>query len=183
VQAKPGDIVVKLRPIVPDDVQAATRKLPSFGIEVDAMPGGFVCSGTMKAEVKAETVKSLFAGEGRLGKLLTRQQRDFYDQHAPDGVRPRDLRLLGPITLLKLKFTPADYGRRLVAELWIYPDGSRILELSTKCAPSEAFEASAEARAYLGTRGVDLAGEQQTKTKAALEFFAAELRAASEEGG
>jgi hypothetical protein len=62
-----------------------------------------------------------------------------------------------------------------VAELWLYPDGSRILELSTKCKPTEAFQVAAEARAFLTRRGVDLGGEQQTKTKTALEFFAQEL--------
>jgi hypothetical protein len=40
-----------------------------------------------------------------------------------------------------------------------------ILELSTKCAPSEAFQVAAETRAVLTQRGVDLAGEQETKTK------------------
>ena len=46
---------------------------------------------------------------------------------------------LGPIFVMKLKFSPGDYGR-LVAELWLYPDCTRILELSTKCAPAEAFD-------------------------------------------
>ena len=40
---------------------------------------------------------------------------------------------------------PEGFARRLVAELWLYPDGSRILELSTKCPPTEAFQAAAEA--------------------------------------
>ena len=56
--------------------------------------------------------------------------------------------------------------------MWLYPDGSRILELSTKCAPAEAFETAAEARAFLASKGVNLEGEQQTKTRTALEFFA-----------
>ena len=50
IQGKPGDTVVKLRPVVPDDMSPKLRKSPSFGIEVDAMPGGFVCSGSMKAK-------------------------------------------------------------------------------------------------------------------------------------
>ena len=58
-----------------------------------------------------------------------------------------------------------------MAELWLYPDGSRILELSTKCAPGETFQVAAETRGFLSERGVDLSGEQQTKTKTALEFF------------
>ena len=48
-----------------------------------------------------------------------------------------DLSILGPIFVLKLKFSPKGFGRRMVAEVWLYPDDSRILELSTKCAPSE----------------------------------------------
>ena len=64
----------------------------------------------------------------------------------------------------------------MVAELWNYPDGSRIVELSTKCAPGEAFQVAAETRAFLFERGVELTGEQQTKTRTALEFFSNELQ-------
>ena len=78
--------------------------------------------------------------------------------------------------MLKAKFAPAEWNRRpFVAELWFYPDGSRILELSTKCAPSEAFQVATEAKAFLAGKGVDLSGDQQTKTKTALDFFADEL--------
>ena len=60
----------------------------------------------------------------------------------------------------------------LVAEMWFYPDGSRILELSTKCLPEDALKVAGETRAYLVERGINLDGEQQTKTKTALEFYA-----------
>jgi hypothetical protein len=50
-----------------------------------------------------------------------------------------------------------------------------ILELSTKCAPAEAFQVAAETRAFLAERGVDLGSEQETKTKKALEFFSKQL--------
>ena len=59
----------------------------------------------------------------------------------------------------------------------MYPDGSHIVELSTKCTPTEAIDVAAESKAFLTARGVDLAGEQQTKTKTALEFFVNELAA------
>jgi hypothetical protein len=39
------------------------------------------------------------------------------------------------------------YDRSVVAEMWFYPDGSRILELSTKCPPSQAFQVVAESGA------------------------------------
>ena len=63
----------------------------------------------------------------------------------------------------------------MVAEMWLYPNGDRIFELSTKCLPSEAFQVAAEARVYLSEHGIDLSGEQQTKTRTALEFFSGEL--------
>jgi hypothetical protein len=90
-----------------------------------------------------------------------------------------DLMVLGPITVFKLKFSPEDLRRRMVAELWLYPDGERILELSTKCLPSEGFQVAAETRAYLASRGVDLYGEQQTKTRTALEYFSRSLKEAA----
>jgi hypothetical protein len=105
-------------------------------------------------------------------KLFTKEQRKFYAAHAPAGIELDDLTLLGPIFVLKLRFTPAELGRKLVAELWLYPDGTRILELSTKCAPAEMFQVATETRAYLAGRGVDLGAEQQTKTATALSYFA-----------
>lgn len=55
-----------------------------------------------------------------------------------------------------------------------------ILELSTKCAPSEAFQVAVETRAFLRGRGIDLSGEQQTKTKKALEFFSQRLQSTTD---
>ena len=112
------------------------------------------------------------AGRKRIRKLFTKEQRDFFTAHAPEGVSLDDLAVLGPIFVLKLKRMAEGFGRPLVSEVWIYPDGSRILELSTKCLPSEAFQVAAEARAYLGSRGVELHDPQETKTRTALEFFA-----------
>ena len=176
VQGKGDDSVVKLRPVVPAELPADLRKSASFGVEVDAIPGGFVCSGSLKGVPAKSDVRSAALGKQPLHKLFSKEQRHLFAAHAPEGMELDDLTVLGPIFVLKLKFTPEALGRGLVAEMWLYPDGSRILELSTKCAPSEAFQVAAEARAYLATHGVDLSGEQQTKTRKALEFFAKGLK-------
>jgi hypothetical protein len=60
--------------------------------------------------------------------------------------------------------------------MWFYPDGSRILELSTKCAPGEGLRVGVDLRRYLATRNVDVSGEQRTKTRTALQFFSRELQ-------
>jgi hypothetical protein len=176
VQRKGGDAIVKLRPVVPHEVPNGLRGQEGFTIEVDAMPGGYVCSGTLKQAVRNSHVHEVVAGTRSLGALFSKGQRRLLSDHAPDGVGLADLSVLGPVFVLKLKFEPEGFARRLVAELWMYPDGSRVLELSTKCEPREAFLAAAEARAFLSRRGVDLSGEQEAKTAKALDFFAGRLR-------
>jgi hypothetical protein len=177
VQKKGDDSVVKLRPVVADQIPDSVRRMPEFGVEVDAMPGGFVCSGSMKG-IPLVDVRDAVSRKRPLHDVFSTEQRDFYAEHAPAGLSLDDLTVLGPIFVLKLKFAPKTFERRLVAEMWLYPDGSRILELSTKCAPAEAFQAAAETRAFLSDRGVDLGGEQATKTRKALEFFSGQLKAA-----
>jgi hypothetical protein len=177
-QKKGDDSVVKLRPVVPSELPRSVRKSASFNVEVDASPDSFVCSGSMKGVPVSGEVREAAAGQLPIRKLFTKEQRALYAEHAPEGLSIDELAILGPIFVLKLKDTPKGFDRKLVTEMWIYPDGARILELSTKCAPDEAFQVAAEARAYLSSRGVDLGGEQQTKTRTALEFFSAEHLAA-----
>jgi hypothetical protein len=174
-QGAVDDSVVKLRPVVPSELPADLRKLPGFGVEVDALPGGYVCSASFKAKLGRNDVRAAATGQRPLRKLFTKGQRAFFADHAPEGIELDGLSILGPINVLKLKFSPKGFAHRLVAELWLYPDGTRILELSTKCQPPEAFQVAAEAKAFLHDRGVDLSGEQQTKTATALAFFSEEL--------
>ncbi len=176
VQGREDDSVVKLRPVVPDELPAQLRAAPEMVVELDAMPGGYVCSASMKARLKgAAGVKKRLRGKRATSKLFTKPQRRFYEQHAPADLALDDLEVLGPIFVLKLNSTPANFGRKLCTEMWLYPDGSRILELSTKCAPSEMFQVAAEARGFLGGSGIDLSGRQQTKTKTALQQFSKAL--------
>ncbi len=139
------------------------------------MPGGFVCSGSYKGALGEPRVRETVGGDLPLRKLFSKGQRAFYEEHAPEGIAIDDLTVLGPIFVLKVKYDAAELGRKVVAELWLYPDDSRLLELSTKCTPREAFQVAAETRAYLSERGIDMSGEQETKTRKALEFFAGQL--------
>ena len=179
VQKKGDDTVVKLRPVVPSELSDAVRASDWFNVEVDAMPGGFVCSGSMKGVPAKAGVRETLTTGGPIRKLFSKEQRAFYEEHA-GGIALDDLATLGPIFVLKLRFAPEGFGRKMVGEMWLYPDGSRVLELSTKCAPSEAFQVAAEARGFLAGQGISLDGEQQTKTRKALEFFSAALAAKDE---
>jgi hypothetical protein len=75
MQGKGDDSVVKLRPVVPDELPRRLRRVAGFGVEVDAMPGGFVCSGRLKALVAPERVKHAVSGDRPIRKLFTKAQR------------------------------------------------------------------------------------------------------------
>jgi hypothetical protein len=175
VQGRAHDSVLKLRPVTPDALPDHLRDARDLTVEVDAMPGGYVCSASLKRELKPDRITDAIAGTRGLRKLFSKQQRAMFTELAPAGIELDDLSVLGPIFVLKLKRFPKDFSHKLVAEVWLYPDGKRILELSTKCRPDRIFDVAMEARSFLSSRGIDLSGEQQTKTKTALEFFAGEL--------
>jgi hypothetical protein len=181
VQGRGDDTVVKLRPVVPDELPDKFREAPGMVVEVDAMPGGWVCSASFKGSLGATDVTRVASGNRSIRKLFSKEQRAFYEAHVSEPVALDDLAILGPIFVLKLNLRPEGYDRKMVAEAWLYPDGSRILELSTKCPPADMLNVAVQSRLFLSEQGLDLSGEQQTKTRTALDFFSRQLRAPSKE--
>jgi hypothetical protein len=178
IQGRDHDSVVKLRPVVPSQLSPELRASPNLNVEVDVIPGAYVCSASFKQTLGPDIIREAVHGQRRLRRLFSKEQRAFYAAHAPEGISIDDLSVLGPIFVLKLKLVPKSLGRKLVVEMWLYPDGSRILELSTKCAPGEGLKVGLQIRDFFDRKGIQLGAEQQTKTKSALEFYSAELRAA-----
>ncbi len=176
IQGGAGDTVVKLRPVEPAAIDKELRRSESFKTEVDVVPGGFVCSGSFKGRCSAQEVRDAVAGKMPLDALFSKEQRAFFRAHAPKGVLLRSLATFGPTFVLKVRLWVKPLDRRLVVEMWLFPDGSRNLEISAKAAPSEAFQVAQELKAYLSDNGIELTGNQQTKTRAAMEFFKPEVR-------
>jgi hypothetical protein len=178
IQGRDHDSVVKLRPVVPRELPDKLRKSPDLTVEVDVMPGKYVCSASLKNTLPSTVVREAVQGGGGrlLRKVFSKEQRAFYAAHAPEGLAIDDLAVLGPIFVLKDKVTPKQLGRKVVVEMWLYPDGSRILELSTKTEPGAALQVALEIRERLEARGIDVSGGQQTKTAAALAFYVNELK-------
>ncbi len=175
-QGGTADTVIKLRPVDPATIDAELRRSASFKVEVDVMPGGFVCSASFKGVCPSKDARDVTAGTARLSSLFSKEQRAFFKAHAPANISLDALTVLGPTFVLKAKHQPKDFDRRIVVEMWLYPDGSRILEISTKALPNEAFQVAATFKNYLATMGVSLAARQETKTKAAMDFYKAKIK-------
>ena len=56
VQGKVHDSVVKLRPSAPRRCRRACARTTGVNVEVDAMPGGWVCSASLKRELKPDRI-------------------------------------------------------------------------------------------------------------------------------
>jgi len=170
-----ADTVVKLRPVDPAGIDAELKRSDDFKVEVDAMPGGtFICSASYKGSVPSQDVLDVLHGLQTIRSLFSKEQRRFYDEHAPKGLDMNSLRMQGPILTLRTKHKPKEYKRGITAELWMWQDGKHILEISTKCAPADAFQTAVEFRTFLEGHGVDLFAKQETKTRTAMEKFKAD---------
>ena len=176
IQGGRADTVVKLRPVEPDTIDPELRRSAAFKVEVDVMPGGYVCSASFKGVCTGREVQDVADGSLALSKILSKEQRAFFRQHAPAGVTLDQLVVLGPTFLLKAKHQPKNFDRPITVEVWFYPDDTRILEVSTKCLPEETFSVGNEFKTYLGERGIVLGAKQEPKTKTAIDFFGAMLR-------
>ena len=177
VQGGSGDSVVKLRPVEPDGLSKRTRRSPSFGVEVDAMPGGFVCSGSMKGVGDAASVRDAVGGGRPIRKLFSKEQRAFYERARPRRGRagrsgdPRaDLRAEAEVHAEGLR-PEADGGDVAVSRTTPGSSSSR-----RSASRARRSQVAAETRAFLGAKGIDLDAEQQTKTRTALELFSKSAR-------
>ena len=58
IQGRDSDSVIKLRPIVPDHLPPEVRQSQNCVVELDAMPGGYVCSASLKGRLAPTAVRS-----------------------------------------------------------------------------------------------------------------------------
>ena len=137
VQGKGDDSVIKLRPVVPAELPAGLRRSPALRrrgrrdarrLRLLGVAEGAAEDPPWSARrctASATAPQAVLEGAAR---VLRRARAGRARARRPDRSSARS-------SCSSCKCAPPGFGRRLVAELWLYPDGSRILELSTKCAP------------------------------------------------
>jgi hypothetical protein len=161
------DSVVKLRPFIPGKLPARVRRSKRLGVEIDAMPGRFVRTAAIGRRLGKQQVRKTLRDGLPLRALFTAEQLSLL----PGRVSIDDLRLFGPVDVRRVKVFPQGADFRLAVERWTYPDGSGILELSTRCAARSAVRVAAQLASVLRAYEIDLTGRQQTKTRTTLSYF------------
>ena len=175
-QGAPDDTVVKLRPATLDDLPPDVQDSPNLKVEMDVTRGAYVVSASLKGQCKPGSVWEVLNGNRSLEKLFSKEQRSFFSAHAPAEVGWKDLVTLGPVHVVVLKYIPDDFKRKLTIEQWHYPNEVPLIELSTKSTPDGFVQAVTESVAFVEAHGLGATGEQQPKTRKALEFFASRLK-------
>ncbi len=96
-------------------------------------PGGYVCSGDAEGHRRARPTSARARRRAAASQAVLEGAAGVLRGACAGGDRPRRPRGPRPDLRAQAALTPGELGRRLVAEMWLYPDGSRVLELSTRC--------------------------------------------------
>lgn len=165
------DSVIKLRPIDPDTVPAGLRRCEDFTVEVDVTQDSFVCSGALKRRLGRTSVERAVEGRSGLRTLFSEQQLALLDSRLAGRAGIGDLAALGPVKVHRTRPRDGEPGRGLDLQEWMYPDGSRLLEVSTRCTAENLLQTAVQAKAFLDDNGITLAGPCPTKADTTLDYF------------
>jgi hypothetical protein len=108
VKRRQDDSVIKLRPVSPGGIPEALRQSKQFVVEVDGMPGSYVCSGALKAHLGAHDVEQAIARRRPLHALFSKPQVRLLTGHLPPQVGIDELTILA-------RWTRADASSCLTA--------------------------------------------------------------------
>jgi hypothetical protein len=179
VKGDADDSTVKFRPVGPASVVENWRRMKGFKLEADWVGDRKVCSASLTQVQRRDEIDEVAKGERAIGKLFSSAQerflREFYKGQAVFG----KLRVMGPIRVLRWKLKHANFPQELTVEEWRLPDGEDLVEVSIKVLPHTAHQAQEELNHHLRQLGLDPQGDQNTKTRTALEHFAGRLRNAA----
>jgi hypothetical protein len=172
IQDDDDDSTVKIRPVDPTAIPDKWRTVEGFKLEEDLVGSKVVCSASLTTVQKPGEVRDVFEGSRPIAKLFSSDQEEFLAAHTPVNPDFATLRVLGPISVLRWKLEHPDLPDELTAEEWRLPNKTDLLELSIKVTPAEEQAALERFSTFLQGLELSTEGEQQAKTRKALEFFA-----------
>jgi hypothetical protein len=167
------DSTVKIRPVVPKRIAPEWSKNSGFKVEADAVGPKVVRSASFTIAQKPKEVREVESGGRPIAKLFSGEQEDFLKAMSPIQIDFATLVPLGPVVVLRWKFRHEGLPWELCAEEWRLPDGRDVIEISIKAKQAEAAAAQAALESFLAELGIAPETRQQTKTRTALEYFAA----------
>jgi hypothetical protein len=168
----PDDVTVKLRPVDPSRVDARWFSENGFKVETDKVGERGVTSASLTESSKRGRIADVDEGKRGLASLFTGDQERLLAELGGQPVDFDALSILGPVEARKWRLSPKDGPGPLAVDEWTLPDGRQVLEVSIRAAQPQSEEAARALSDYLDAHGIHPASNQETKTKAALDYFA-----------
>jgi hypothetical protein len=172
VKGDADDTTVKIRSEKVAGMSPDWRELKGFKLEADWVGDHAVSSASLTQQQPRDEIEKVAEGKRAIEKLFTKDQERFLAAFYAGSVGFAQLRVLGPIRVLRWKLKHADFAHQMTVEEWRLPNGEDLVEVSIKTPPGKAHEARADFDAHLTALGLDPQGAQETKTRTALEYFA-----------
>jgi hypothetical protein len=176
VKGDDDDSTVKFRPVDPQKISDEWKRADGFKLEADCVGERVVCSASLTVIQARNEIDEVAKGERPIEKLFSKEQEQFLSQFYDEPVDFAKLRVMGPIRVLRWKSKHESFPHELTTEEWRLPNGDDLVEVSIKVAPAKAVQAQAAFDAHLRELGLDPEGAQETKTRTALNYFAATYR-------
>ncbi len=176
VKGDADDSTVKFRPVEPGSVSGDWQPLDGFKLEADWVGDRVISSASLTELQKRDEIDLVAKGNRAIGKLFSADQERFLNAFYNGSVGFADLRVMGPIRVLRWKPRHETFPYELTVEEWRLPNGDELVEVSIKVSPQEARRAREEFETHLRNLGLDPEGAQETKTRTALEYFANTLK-------
>lgn len=166
------DVTVKLRPVDASRVDPHWFSESGFKVETDKVGERGVPSASLTLPVKHERIGDVDSGKHGVGSLFNHDQERLLAELGGKPIDIHALSVLGPAEARKWKTTPKDGPGPLTVEEWTLPNGQQVLEVSIRAAQQQSDAASAALSGYLKAQGIRVSSTQETKTQAALDYFA-----------
>jgi hypothetical protein len=147
-----------------------------FKLEADVVGDRAVYSASLTCPQRRDEIDEVAKGRRAIDKLFSKDQERFLKEFYKGPVSFGELRVMGPIRVLRWKLEHKNFPHELTVEEWRLPDGDDLVEVSIKVPPEEAPAAAKAFAVHLETLGLDPQGAQETKTRTALQFFAKALK-------
>lgn len=154
-------------------VSSHWQQSDGFKLEADWVGDRAVYSASLTHEQKRDEIEQVAKGERAIKKLFSKEQERFWKEFYKGPIDFGQLRVMGPIRVLRWKLKHPNFAHQLTVEEWRLPNGDDLVEVSIKVPPDEAHQARKAFDNHLEILGLDPQGAQETKTLTALKFFAA----------
>lgn len=178
IKGDADDSTIKVRPVEAASISEQWRRSQGLKLEADWVGDDVVCSASLTGLQRRDEIYDVAKGRRAIGKLFSEEQERFLNDFYKGPINFGDLRVIGPIRVLRWKPRHETFAHELTLEEWRLPNGEDLVEVSIKAAPKEARQARKEFDAHLRELGLDPDGAQETKTRTALKYFTKALKEA-----